>query len=484
MSILNRLAGALVDWRGDAQGSANVALYDAAGNRIAKRNRDPVPANAESLLVAGSDGLLSRHLTVDGLGAVQTRQDVLEFVELFQTNNLNLYMWGQLAITQTAGISLGEFILNASAITTVSTGIAYVARRTHLVIKDRALTASSRMQWTGRPNSVTEFGFGAPSSATALSINNGACFRLNANGDLMVVATYNGADLAENVVLTAAQLATAGFGSSYWDFEVTVQDSVATFLITSLTGSVLVDTSINFGSAPQKVSVNNAIQLFARHYNTGVAPAVAGQLRSSGFFVHSRVITQNKPWRDIVAGLGRELGTTVDGNAQTANYTNNAAPTLRTPTNTTAAGEPTLGGQCLWANGANSFAASDTVDLLLFAYTVPAINQLVLTGMTLDTLNLGAANGASAYTLLYFLVIDNAVSLATTPRSIKVLGIQSVAAAAVVGTPFTPTINVNLTTPMVANGGQIVKLGVRVLSGAATASQTIRTIWAPQGYLE
>ena len=170
---------------------------------------------------------------------------------------------------------------------------------------------------------------------------------------------------------------------------------------------------------------------------------------------------------------------------QAANYTNNGAPTTRTPSNTADA-ETTLGGHIAWNNAGTSFAASDAADLVLFGYTVPSPFNLAIYGVRIATVNLGAANGAAAYTIQYGLAVNHsAASLATVdtantstraPRFIP-LGFQSVAAAGPIGTPYGPDIIYTPQVPIIIQPGRRVSLVARVIGGSiATASQVIRTI--------
>jgi hypothetical protein len=102
-----------------------------------------------------------------------------------------------------------------------------------------------------------------------------------------------------------------------------------------------------------------------------------------------------------------------------------------------------------------------------------------------DTLNLGAAVGATEYTIQYFIAVNGtAISLATATYTRQTLGFQSIATGGAIGARFNPRISENFQSPIVVEAGRFVVLGARVISGTATAGQIIRTLAAFKGYFK
>jgi len=482
MGVFTRLAGALVDWRGDANGTANVAPYDAIGNRIAKRDKDILLATSEFMpLGVISDGVI-RPARSDKMGNISIGFDTLELADPIEGATQNPLIWTNTLTTQTVTQAVSELILNGAAVTTINTGALIITNKQFVRNSRRALQAKARMRWSGTTNSVSEFGFGAPTTAISIGINNGAAIRLNSTGDLVVVLSFAGTDSAEVPIRTASQLAAEGFGNKYYTFDVILDDDSARFIIQGNGAVPFVDTTLSLGSGVAKLQNATHIPAFIRHFNSVSAPSAAGQIRISDFLVLSKDIVCNETFNQQLAGSHKGLHYNPLTFAQTANYTNNIAPTTRTPTNI-AAGEATLGGQCSWNNAGTSFAASDVLDLAIFGFASPLPHPMIITELEIDTINLGAVNGATAYTIMYFLAFNQtAVSLATTiGRAIQILGFQTIPAAAPIGTPFSAPINKVLATSIVIDAGRFVVLGARVLSGTATASQVIRTIWTLKG---
>ena len=132
--------------------------------------------------------------------------------------------------------------------------------------------------------------------------------------------------------------------------------------------------------------------------------------------------------------------TSLEG-VQTANFANSAAPASASLSNTTA-GYTTLGGK--WQFAAVGGAATDYA---LFAYQVPANQRLWVNGVSISTVNTGAAVATTATVLEWGLGLNStAVSLATTdsspvfgPRRIA-LGMQSFAIGAAIGATALDTV--------------------------------------------
>jgi hypothetical protein len=174
-----------------------------------------------------------------------------------------------------------------------------------------------------------------------------------------------------------------------------------------------------------------------------------------------------------------------------ATYVNSTNPTAAAPSNTalTANLPGGLGGQ-----GAVTAAAAAATDGIWSEYAVPAGTanipgkRLVLRGVKLDLVNLGAAVATTATTIQFSLAFGHtAVSLATAeaattkaPRRVA-LGIATWAIGAAIGAqPQGGPINLDLgDAPIFVNPGERVALVGKFLAGTATASQVINFTYTP-----
>jgi hypothetical protein len=323
-----------------------------------------------------------------------------------------------------------------------------------------------------------EMGFGLPTAATtATPVPNGCFLRKDTDGQVYLVNSFNSTETL-SVALTTPNK------TDFYTVEVTVMDDASMVQVFDSTGVCIIDTRLAFNVLNQASWSVSHLPVFVRTYNN-TSPLSAPSLRISTTAVFELDIDDTEPFTHKMVGLGKHLwNNPFTAFNQLANYVNNTAPTTRTPSNT-AAGETTLGGHISWSNGANSFGASDTLDLILFGYQNISPYQMVITDLIIDTLNLGAANGATEYTIEYFTAINGtAISLATATYSRQVKGFQGLVAAAPIGSRFSPRIEDNLQSPIIVEAGRFFVLGARVVSGTATAGQIIRTVFTPKGYFK
>lgn len=118
--------------------------------------------------------------------------------------------------------------------------------------------------------------------------------------------------------------------------------------------------------------------------------------------------------------------------------------------------------------------------------------NLVIRGVRIDTMNLGAAVATTATVLQWGLGVGStAVSLATAdsatagtraPRRLT-LGVQSFAIGAAIGSVAAP-VDVNLDAPLYVSAGTFVHVILKMPVGTATASQIIRGTVLINGFWE
>ena len=174
-----------------------------------------------------------------------------------------------------------------------------------------------------------------------------------------------------------------------------------------------------------------------------------------------------------------------------ATYANSTNPTAAAPSNTalTANLPGGLGGQ-----GAVTAAAAAATDGIWGSYQVPAGTanvqgrRLVIRGVVVDAVNLGAAVATTATTIQFSLAFGHtAVSLATTeaaagkaPRRIA-LGFMTWPVGAAIGAQSQMgALSVDFgDAPIFVNPGEFVQLVAKFMQGTATASQVINFTWQP-----
>jgi hypothetical protein len=174
-----------------------------------------------------------------------------------------------------------------------------------------------------------------------------------------------------------------------------------------------------------------------------------------------------------------------------ATYVNSTNPTAAAPANTTlTANLPGgLGGQ-----GAVVAAVAAATDGIWASYQVPAGTvliqgrRLVLRGIRLDAVNLGAAVATTATTIQFSLAFGHtAVSLATAeaatakaPRRLPVGFMTWPVGAAIGAQPQAGPLFLDLgDAPLFINPGEFVALVGKFLAGTATASQVINFTYTP-----
>lgn len=480
MSLIIKSGAGSELWTIDATSLAGrTSLYDAQGNQIPIINKTTLSNTQKGLIGMGFDGKLSRFLNTDKYGKLNVNQPILAWYDQVLGGAVNTVLWTQSLTTQTMTQANESILFNASAITTITTGSMLNSTR-QFFKKPRVplLVRFNNVQFNHFNNSVIEMGFGLPVSATAgTPVPNGCFLRQDTDGTIYLVASSNG---TEKIIASA----TAPNKTDFYTVEVLVMDDTAMLLITDSSGVPVVELSNDSDVLFQATWAVSHLPVFARTYNN-TAPVSAPSLRISTSAVYEldSSDTELLPYKMVSSGKGlfNNQFTTF---GQLANYTNNIAPTLRTPSNTVA-GETTLGGMVSWSNGANSFGASDTLDLILFGFQNTSPLQMFITDLAIDTVNLGAINGATEYTIQYFIAINGtAVSLATATYSRQTLGFMNLASGATIGKPFTQRIVENFQSPIVVEAGRFFVLGARVISGTATAGQIIRTTLAPKGYFK
>jgi hypothetical protein len=428
--------------------------------------------------VTGSPFLRSPEVDTDW--RQRASHDTLLLSEQFNSTAQNSSVFSHTLTTMTLTYAAGFASLNASAITTTTTGAMLKTYRTFPIYGSAVLYVEIQALLTQPPqtNNIVEIGaFIAGAVTTAMT--DGVAFRYDATGVLKGVLNYNGSE-----TFTAAMTAPSANAVHKYSLTIGV-DAVGFWIDDVLQARIIVPAGVGspFSSASMPIA--------ARVYNSGV-PALAQVLKVAQVFSSIGGWLSGKPWSHCLAssGLSAIQGANGMTQGQTANHANSAAPTSATLSNT-AAGYTTLGGQFQFV----AVAGAET-DYALFGFQVPAGTVAItgrtlhITGVSIDTFNSVVAVATTATVMQWALAIGaTAVSLATAeavnakaPRRIP-LGIQTFPIAAAVGAAAVPVV-ANWTAPLCANAGEFVHVLLKMPIGTATATEIFRGTVRIEAYWE
>lgn len=460
-------------WQG-ANGSGRIMLYDTAGNPMVFQDRTAIGASPFGVPVMGKNDATARVIRVDKYGSVRTAVETLMLHDDVEGATLNTQLWTSTATTMTSSQSATGITLNASAITTINTGIMLVSQKQIPKMPSAPLKFRTRLRYTLVSNQGAEFGFGSPSAVTTVQIANGAFWQITTGGAINPVVAFNGTNVA-----TGTNVAGSLSTSNYYFFDIVVDDDKAIFIVQDAsTGAVISEQTLQIPITQQRVWAVTHLPVFYRIYNGGSAPASAGQLIITDTYCALMDVATNKPWSHQLAGncQGQEVSPTAF--TQTHQFANSAAPASATLSNT-AAGYTTLGG--LWQFAAVAGAATD---YCLFGFTVPAPYSFCCTGIRIGAWNTGAAV-ATTPTLLVWGIGGNGASanLSTGGHLRLPIGSQSFAVGAAVGANV-PDIAEAFTEPVRTESGKNFAVILRMPVGSATASQVVAGSVLVKGYFE
>jgi hypothetical protein len=388
--------------------------------------------------------------------------------------------------------TVGAYNTNSTALTTASAAVSFgtYAEFPILATATLALDIEASFSNTAVTNTSIDFGFFRNAITAPFAPTDGVYFRFSASG-LTGVVNYNGTETTTSPFNDSTGAAWVPTINRKYQFILYVTPRDTEFWINDngnvyLLGSV--DTPVGNGqpcaSSTLPVRVRHAIAGSAA--SAGLSLAVSRySVRLGGPTAMTTLSTQGSRLHGSYQGLsGGTMGSL-------ATYVNSTNPTAAAPSNTalTANLPGGLGGQ-----GLVTAAAAAATDGIWSEYGVPAGTisilgkRLVLRGVKLDLVNLGAAVATTATTIQFSIAFGHtAVSLATTesgfakaPRRIP-LGIATWAIGAAIGQqPQSGPIVLDLgDAPALINPGERVALVGKFLVGTATASQTIGFVYTP-----
>lgn len=382
--------------------------------------------------------------------------------------------------TLTAAWSTAGLTTNGSGITTTGTSASVATYAEFPLVGTSQLYCEIQGSFSALPvtNTTIDFGLTRLATSAPYAPTDGVFFRTNASG-IFGVVNYNGTET------TTSPLFTYNINEKY-QFLIAVHETTVQFWIDGvLYGQI--ETPLGQGQPCMSASLPFSV----RHALTGTASGVLT------FVINDYAISVGGPNIAMTASImgqrvyGAYQGLSGGTMGSLASYANSTNPTAAAPSNTalTANLPNGLGGQ-----GLVTAAAASATDGIWGSYQVPSGTtsvqgrRLVVRGVKIDAVNLGAAVATSATTLQFSLAFGHtAVSLATTesaaskaPRRIP-LGFMTWAIGAAIGTgPQHGDVVLDLgDAPIFVNPGEFIQLVAKFVSGTATASQTIQFTWQP-----
>ncbi len=339
-------------------------------------------------------------------------------------------------------------------------------------------------------NEVWRMGLGLPSAAVTPATD-GVWLELTSAG-LIGALSFSGATVQTGVMMILDDV-TLG---SLHKFAIVVGERFVEFW----KDDVLLG-SLEIPEANGQPFLTTALPVFMHKYNVGNV-ANTNTMRVSDVTVTLMDLQTERPWAHQMSALGQNAAQGQNGGTMgtTALLPNATAATTVTGAalSQTVAIATGLGGQ------AGITAAVAGVDGCVTNFQVPTggINQtprnLVITGIRIDSVNIGAAVATTASILQWSLAygatgvsipsLAQAESASFTTATAKAwrrvpLGLQSWIVGAGIGTPA-EAIVFKFETPIVVNPGQWVAAVAKFIVGTATASQVIWTNVMFNGYYE
>lgn len=429
---------------------------------------------------------------VDADFRLRVSQDIILDEEVFNYTAQNTGKHSYLTTTMTNAWTAGQLTTNSGSITTTTTGTVFATYAFFPMIGTQTLSAEFEIAFSAQPttNSFIEFGVGIPGAAT-VAPTDGIFLRLTSAG-LNLVASSNGTETVSGPFPLSNGTGTWVYtNNKRYQFIIYINGTSAQAWVDDGSGAVLLGQTM-LPTAQGRMALASSGQCFLKHRITGgaaggVLQALLGayNIRIGGSNVSTIPSSQGNRTYGSYQGLsGGTMG-------QLASYANSTNPTAAAPSNTalTANLPNGLGGQ-----GAVTAAVAAATDGIWGSYQVPAgtVNisgrRLVIRGVRIDAVNIGAAVATTATTIQFCLAFGHtAVSLATAeavaakaPRRLAIGFMTWPVGAAIGAQPQNgPIFFVTGDAPIYVNPGEFVQLVGKFLVGTATASQVIEFTWQP-----
>ncbi len=471
------LSSATGDLNG-ANGAARVSLYDASGNPMFFTDASAFSATTTSGIVSmglDHDTLRPIQVSRDGRTEIPSRRHLL--LEMVEGATLNTQRWTSTTATMTITQAVTTGILfNASAITTINTGAMLTSRVQHLYATMGPMHFRARLRSTAVANQEWFAGlsFQGTLSSTAV-VDQGAFWKFGTDGTIKPALWYAAAEVSLGTDV-AASIASA----NYYDYHVHLDEDRAVFQVFRTdTGALVSKQTLRLPSTQPRLFGATHVYTLIRLRNSGSAPASAGQLFVTQVETAQLELNHIVTLNQALSETGYTTSYSPTAYTQLAQFANSAVPASATLSNT-AAGYTTLGGIYQFANlaGANT-------DYCLFGFTVPAPYRLKVRSIHIAMWNTGAANAATPATMcMWGLGLNGAsANLSTGGHIRRTLGQTTIPISAAIGASAND-IDVAFAEPLVSEPGTNFAIILRVVAGAATASQVIQGCVDVRGVFE
>lgn len=469
-------SGATSDkWTIDATSKAGrTTLYDANGNLINPIEGAAIPAAGQGLdIVGGIDHDTVRRFRVDKSGAMESVARRLRVFEPIEGATLNSQRWTSTLTTQTiTQAAISGITLNGSAITTINTGSLLTSRAQFSRLPGQTLHWFARIRHTLVANQEGTWGLAHQGTLSATAaIEQGFIWSFNTAGTLFPIWRYNSTDAVVGTDFSGSLTNT-----NYYDYHIYVDDDRALFVVCrSDTGAVVNSQLLRIPLTQQRyVAVSHLYDWF-RVRNSGSAPASAGQAIIADHILWSNGDEHGVPHQKQLSEIGYTGAISPTAYTQSTQFSNSAAPGNATLSNT-AASYSTLGG--LYRVAATASAATD---YSFFSFAVPAPYRLKVFGARISMWNEGAAAAATPASTLFWGIGYNGASanLATGGHIRLTLGTTTLPISAAIGAG-SPDLDIDFDVPIVSEPGTHCTVILRVVGGAATASE----FWAGNVHLK
>jgi len=420
-----------------------------------------------------------------GIQRFLTSTDRILFFDPAESATINGNLWGGAASVMTIGVTVfRNVLLNAGNAVSANNVARITSNATFPYMTEGVLVArwAFRFNASAATNTATtvypvqgygaEMGFAAMTGVTTPT--DGAYFKRMPDGQFYAATSFASAEIRSAPLTMPA--------AGVWAIGMIVKRgrSIDYFL-----NDVLVAT---LDASPRADAVQSLEHVPLGHrIFVGPTTTLTGMQLEIGQTIVYGEMPAPDDYPTQLATFGRKsISAPLTAYGQTANFTNSTNPTDRTLTNTTAAGEVTLGGNL-------DFVATlvAETDYIAFSYTVPTGFQLWVTGVSCDALNLGAANNSTGVRFGLFLAVNSsAVGLGSSdaagppwtvwgPRKIALGNIVFSPTAAIGAPPIYPTdgpITQAFQPPLVVESGRFFQIALHAHNANTgnTAAQVIR----------
>lgn len=399
----------------------------------------------------------------------------------YTAQNTGKFSYANTTMTNTWGT--GGMLTNATSITTTTTGTVFQSRAFFPIIGTTQLYCEFEISFSASAapsNTIIDTGLYLSGAANPYTPSDGVYLR-QSSGGIFGVVNHNGTET------TTSAFTFTPTANRVYQVIISIHEREVEYWIDNVLYAVQAAPV-----AQGQVCMSAALPFAHRHVITGGAAGGVFQTTLRDYNITIGGVSAAESLGQVGSrALGSYQGLSGGTMGSLATYPNSTNPTAAAPSNTalTANLPAGLGGQ-----GAVTAAVAAATDGIWGSYQNPAGTvsvqgrRLVISGVNIHLVNLGAAVATTATTIQFSLAFGHtAVSLATgeaattkAPRRIG-LGIATWPIGAAIGaTPTNGPIQVSFTDgPIYVNPGEFVALVGKFLAGTATASQVINFVWQP-----